>query len=50
MKTVERCCGMVGKMHNAEICRICAIVCLQEGIVNSYEWACVVSQLLGVTA
>ena len=39
MKTVERCCGTVGKMHNAEICRMWAIVCPQEGTVNSYEWA-----------
>jgi len=39
MKTAERCCGTVGKMHNSEICRMWAIVCPQEGTVNSYEWA-----------
>jgi len=42
METEERCCGTVGKMSNAEICRMWAIVCPREGIVNSYEWACVV--------
>jgi len=42
METVERCCGMVGKMHNAEICCIWAIACPREGIVNFYEWASVV--------
>ena len=42
METEERCCGTVGKMSNAEICRMWAIVCPREGIVNFYEWACVV--------
>jgi len=42
MKTVERCCGTVGKMRNAEICRMWEIVCPREGTVNSYEWAYVV--------
>jgi len=30
MKTVEMCCGMVGKMCNAEICHVWAIVCRRE--------------------
>jgi len=42
METVERCYGTVGKMHNAEICRMWVIVGPQKGIVNFYEWACVV--------
>ena len=33
METVERCCATVGKMHNAEICRMWAIVCPREGSV-----------------
>ena len=41
-KTVERCCGTVGKMRNAEICRMWEVVCPREGTVNSYEWAYVV--------
>jgi len=45
METVERCCGMAGKMRNVEICRMWAIVCpQQEGIVN-YHTQC--QHLLG---
>ena len=44
MKTVKMCCGTVGKVRNAEICRMWAIIYPREGTVNSYdyEWACVV--------
>ena len=35
-------CATVGKMRKAEICRMRAIVCSRESIVNSCEWACVV--------
>ena len=35
METVERCCGTVCKMRNAEICRMWLIVCpQQQGILN----------------
>ena len=36
METVERWCGTVGKVRNAEIC-----VCRRSfSIVNSGEWTC----------
>jgi len=42
MKTVERYCGTVGEMRNADICHISAIVFPREGTVSFYEWAYVV--------
>ena len=39
METVERWCGTVGKVRNAEIC-VCRAVGDRLSIVNSGEWAC----------
>jgi len=35
METVERWCGMVGKMHNAEIC-VCRLLCWSVQLGNDF--------------
>jgi len=48
MQNVETCGRTVGKMCNAEICRMSAIVLSWKGTVYLHEWVSVGRELLGL--